>query len=155
MNYSNISAAPRSLSLSQQKARLLPWKLVQQTIDSAIRARYLIIEANGVNWPCDLAKANVVRLRFNDATTSPKTSRELGIENDVNVLVARADLDSNQLQDLSDSLSDLLRIKAKANVPLDFNVEIRFGDRGKRPEQAVIEEVNAILTKVSERFKLE
>ncbi|MCP4699973.1 MAG: ATP-binding protein [Gammaproteobacteria bacterium] len=146
------TALALSNALSQREGVPLPWKQVQTVIDDAIRARFLCFESGEPLWPCDFSGAGVVQLRVNESV--PQKPPQPGVREDHNVLAARTELSVAQLQDLGESIPDLLKIKAKANVPLHFNLEIRAGDPGKRPEPAVIEEINEILGKINGQFKL-
>lgn len=60
----------------------------------------------------------------------------------------------SEVQDLSDVVPDLLKIKAKANVPIRFHVRIELGDGKTLPSPEVTNKANELLKKVKEDFQL-
>jgi hypothetical protein len=71
-----------------------------------------------------------------------------------NVLVASAELEPSQVQDLGEIMPDLLKIKAKANTPLRFHVDIEVGDGKTPPSKEAANAFNKVLKKVKEDFQL-
>ena len=59
--------------------------------------------------------------------------------------MAQATLEPSEVQDLGDSIPELLAITSKANFPLQFHVHIQFGDGATILSVAVVESINAIL----------
>jgi hypothetical protein len=70
------------------------------------------------------------------------------------VLVASADLEPAQVQDLGDIMPKLLEIKAKTNTPIRFQVRIEMGDGKTLPPAAATNEANALLAAIKEGMKL-
>ncbi len=70
-------------------------------------------------------------------------------------LVALAELEPSEIQDLGDIIPDLLDLKAKFNVPLKFRVQIELGDGAERPSKDTADGFNTLLKKLKEGFELE
>ena len=58
-------------------------------------------------------------------------------------------------QDLGDIMPQLLAIKAQANVPLRFHVEITLGDGKRLPPADVVQKINALLEDLKAGFRLQ
>jgi len=70
------------------------------------------------------------------------------------VLIASAELEPSEVQDLGDIMPDLLKIKARANTPIRFHVSIELGDGKTLPSREAADEFNEMLKKVKEEFQL-
>ena len=71
-----------------------------------------------------------------------------------NVLVAVADFEPSELQDLGDAIPKLLELKAKANLSLRFQVRIEVGDGTVMPTPEVSREVNKLLSEVKDGYEV-
>jgi len=69
-------------------------------------------------------------------------------------LVAQADLEPSEIQDLGDLMPQLLEIKNKSNVPLAFRVRIEFGDGEQDPSPEAVASINELLEGIREGFKI-
>ena len=52
-----------STALSQKSGQTLPWAVVKEAIDGALRSHFLERMVDSGPWPCDLAGASVVKLK--------------------------------------------------------------------------------------------
>lgn len=134
-------------SLSQKAGKILPWKTVRDVISAGLQARFLEV-AEGT-WPCDFPSAQFAKFKVRvGVPIPPPPPLPTGI------LVASAELEPVQIQDLGDIIPRLLDIKAKANIPLRFRVRIEMGDGKTLPSENVSKEVNTLLKNVKEGFEL-
>jgi hypothetical protein len=138
------SALAIATSLSMKVGKTLPWKSVLDVIGGALQARFLELAEGSHAWPCDFPSAQFVVLRLPESAPPPPPPPPKG------VLVAEADLEPSQVQDLGDIVPELLEIKAKANVPIRFRVRVEMGDEETPPPEGAAEEANAVLKKVQE-----
>jgi hypothetical protein len=139
-------------ALSLKAGKNLPWKTVRNLITAALQARFIQIAGETSNaWPCDFPAAHLVK--FNVTMGVPgvveETSQYLK-----KVLIASAELEPSRVQDLGEIMPDLLKIKAKANTPIRFHVEIQVGDGETPPSKEVTNALNKVLKKVKEDFQL-
>ncbi len=65
--------------------------------------------------------------------------------------VATAELETNEVQDLADSVAEIK--KAAAGQQLRFKVSVELGDNASVP-QGVLDQVNALLAKIKAGWKL-
>jgi hypothetical protein len=141
-------------ALSLKAGKNLPWKTVRDVITAALQARFLqIAEETSSAWPCDFPAAHLAKFNV--------TTGVLGVVADVgggeylkNVLIASAELEPSQVQDLSEVMPDLLKIKVKTNTPVRFNVSIEMGDGKTSPSKEAANGFNKVLKKVKEDFQL-
>jgi hypothetical protein len=143
-----------SSALSLKAGKNLPWKTVRDAITAALQARFIqIAEETSSAWPCDFPAANLAK--FNVTTAIPGVVADAGQGQYLrNVLVASAELEPSQIQDLGDAMPDLLKIKAKTKTPVRFHVEIEMGDGKTPPSKEATNEFNKVLKKVKGDFQL-
>lgn len=70
------------------------------------------------------------------------------------VLVAAADFEPSQMQDLSDLIPRLLEIKAKASLEMKFHVRLEIGDGTILPGDDVVDAINKLLEDVANDFSV-
>ena len=70
------------------------------------------------------------------------------------LLVASAYLQPAQIQDLGDMIDELLKIKAKSKVPIQFHLRVELGDGQSVPPDGVAAEVTQILADISDQLQL-
>jgi len=133
--------------LSFKAGKVLPWKTTRDAISSALQARFIELVEGSAVWPCDFASAMNIRLRVPKGAPPPPPPTPRG------VLVATADLEPAQIQELGDIVPKLLQIKNKANVPLRFHVRIEMGDAKTAPPAESAKQANELLKSVREGFK--
>jgi hypothetical protein len=143
-------------ALSVKVGKNLPWKTVKDAISGALQARFVEIAEERSPWPCDFPSAQLAKFKVTTGTPergarSAAGETKAGV---TNVLIADAELEPSEVQDLGDIMPDLLKIKAKANTPIRFHVRIELGDGKTLPSQEVAKELSEILKKVKEEFQL-
>jgi hypothetical protein len=158
----NTNALAIVTSLSQQAGNVLPWKTARDVISGALQARFLAIADDSAPWPCDLPSAHLIKLTLASNTTSGDStdstrnpSSGLSGPKASNVLIAQSNLEPVELQDLADALPQLLEIKNRSNLPLTFQVLVRFGDGNTIPNAELTSALNKILNEVRNGLQLE
>lgn len=145
-------------ALSIKAGKPLPWLIVREAIENAIRSRFLETTVDSGTWPCDYANANHVRLslpheRPPQPTPGPASPTVREIAPVIpGTLVAEADMQDYELQDLAEQIDNLTRETVGLN--LRFHLRIELGPT----EQISVEtlaKVNEIMAEVSEKLKLE
>ena len=135
--------------LSVAAGKALPWPVVRDAIDGAIRARFLERTADYGPWPCPLSGAAAVKLQRPQNVPVPPTP--LPVVTKPGTFTAEAEVKTDELMDLGDSLGEVL----KAAVPntLKLNVRIELSGEPKATE-AKVKAINAILAKVKKGLEL-
>lgn len=135
--------------LSVAAGKALPWPVVRDAIDGAIRARLLERTADSGPWPCPLSGAGSVKLQRPQNVPVPPTPPPVVTK--PGTFTAEGEVQSQELMDLADSLGEVL----KAAVPntLKLNVRIELGGEPKASE-AKLKAINAILAKVKKGLEL-
>lgn len=143
-------------ALSMKEDKTLPWKTVRDVVTGALQARFIELDPNSHEWPCDFSSAKFVKFKIPAGTPggTPGTGTGTGVPTPANVLVANAKLEPSQIQDLGDIMPKLLDIKAKSNLPIEFHVRIKVGDGNEIPPADTVNELNALLGDVGEDLKL-
>jgi hypothetical protein len=150
--WSNGTATALAISaaLSKKAGKPLPWAPVRDAIDGAIRTRILERTEDSGAWPSDYSNSKSVRLRrpqdVPPPPPPPPTPPKPG------VLVAKAELRSNQIQDLADQISDI-RLAA-AGLDLKFNVQVEVSGTNSGSTDAVAK-LNQLLGAIAEDFRLQ
>jgi len=135
------TATAISLAISKKRGKTLPWIIVREAIDGALRARFIELAPDSAQWPCDLAVAHHLKLRMvSDKPTVTVTTTKPEVK--PGVRVAEAELQSNQIQDFADAIGDLQ--KAAVGHGLNFRLRIELGGEKPAPDKIVVE-VNHIL----------
>lgn len=136
-------------ALSIRAGKTLPWKTVRDVIGGALQARFLELEAGSQAWPCDFPSAQFVKFKVAGKTPPPPPPPP-----PKGVLVAEADLEPSQVQDLGDIMPKLLEVKTKTSTPLRFKIRIEMGDGKTLPTADAAQKANAILKSVKEELQL-
>ena len=125
-------------ALSQKSGQNLPWPVVRDAIDGALRSHFLERTVDSGPWPCELAGASVVKLKVpSGAPPSPPPAPPRP-----GVVSAAAEMKANEIQDLADVVSEI--VKAAAGCDIKFKVSVELG--GDEPPPAeVIAQINEIL----------
>jgi len=143
-------------ALSQKFGQTLPWKTVKDVIAASLNARFTELDATSGDWPCDYPAAQSIILKV--ATGRGGVPGALGFGGAIpspKCLIATAELEPSEIQDLGDLVPKLLEIKAKADVPIKFKVQIELGDGKDTPPQNIVDEVNALLEELKDELHLE
>ena len=153
------SALSIATALSQKFGQTMPWKTVKDVITAAINARFTELDGTSGDWPCDYPAAQLVKLKVTTAITSGFGSAARGsfggIPTNSKCLVAQTELEPSEVQDLGDVMPQILEIKAKANVPIKFRVQIELGDGKEAPPDDVVMQINKLLGELKDAFRLE
>jgi hypothetical protein len=138
-----------SVALSKKAGKPLPWAPVRDAIDGAIRTRILERTEDSGAWPAEYSNSKNVKLRrpldVPPPPPPPPPPPKPG------VLVARADLRSNQIQDLADQISDITL--AAAGLELKFNVQVEVSGTNSGSAEAIAK-LNQLLGAISDEFQL-
>lgn len=134
-------------ALSVKTGKSLPWKLISEAIDGAIRAKLLELSIDSAPWPCGLAVAQNIILQEPATPPPPPPSPPPGPR----PRTAEADLTLGQIQDFADLSGDI----QSALVGYDLKLHLRMEISGKEPLTEDIEKkLNEMLKEVSEDLSL-
>jgi len=148
---SRATVAAMLAQLSSQRGRPVPWYLLQQAVDGALRARLVELDANSTSWPCDPSAAAKVLLKaVAGAGTGQGGGTTVNTANS-NAISFRAYLQPNELQDLSDGLSSIMELQAKHGIKIRFNLAVEVTtDNELQPEATA--ELRKALDDISDAF---
>jgi hypothetical protein len=149
----SATALSIATALSQKVGSSLPWKTVRDVINSALNARFLSRDPASADWPCEFPSAAAVKLTLNTGGKGP-SEPALPLPVRPNCLVADAELEGSEFVDLADAMPKLLEIKAKAQIPIKFRVQVEVGGGQTAPASDVAERINAILRDLKDGFEL-
>ncbi len=138
-----------SAALSQKLARTLPWSVVKEAIDGAIRSRYLETTLDSAPWPCELSGAQTVRLCVATGKPEPPPPQPPPLQ--PGVRIAEAELKPNEVQDLADVMGELRAAAVGLNLKLSVRIQLS-GD--PPPSEAAVDKTNRILSAVSKGLLL-
>jgi hypothetical protein len=136
--------------LSAQRGKPVPWFLVQQAVDGAIRARLVELDAKSVSWPCDPSAAAKVVFKAVAGGGGGSGYGGGGALNDKGVTY-HANLQPNELQDLADGLSDIMELQAKHGIKIRFNLAVEATAEGELKLEATAE-LKKALDEISDAF---
>jgi hypothetical protein len=138
--------------VSSQRGGPLPWALLAQAVDGALRARLIELDPDSCPWPCDSISATKVVLKAVSGSGGFGGGIAIGpIEAADNAYALRAYLKPNELQDLADSLSDLLEFETKHGIAIRYLLSLEATADGAISEQAR-KELAEIMEKISDSF---
>ena len=138
-------------ALSQKAGKTLPWKTVKDVIGASLQARFTELVDGAGTWPCEVHAAKSVKLKLAAGGGEEVGGKPGGAPS--KVLVASAELEPSEIQDLADAMPRLLEVKAKANLPMRFKVRIELGDGQEMPSPEVAGELGDILGEVKGEFR--
>ena len=139
-----------TVSLSKKAGKTLPWPIVREALDGAFRNRLLERTLDSGNWPCDFATVQTIKMRVPLAQPVPPTPPP-SVPPKSGVRLAQAELQLNQLQDLSDAAGELK--SATAGYDLKFRIEIELGGATPVPGE-ITAKANKILREVADDLEL-
>jgi hypothetical protein len=149
--WNNGTATGQSIadSLSVQAGKTLPWPVVKNAIEGALRTRMLERAVDSGLWPCDGSGAATLKLTL-PGTPPPPPPPPPPITLP-GVRVAEADMDIGQFQDLADQLGDV----KKAAAGFDLKLHVRIELSGARPVPSeVVNKINQLLEKISDSISM-
>ncbi|NLH73611.1 MAG: ATP-binding protein [Verrucomicrobia bacterium] len=148
-NGNETTALGLANQLSVAKGKALPWPVVRDAIDGAIRARLLERTADSGPWPCPLSGAAAVKLQRPKNVPVPVTPPPS--VNRPGTFTLEDEMEPQELMDLADSLGQLL----KAAVPNTLKLRVRIELSGEpKAGEAKLKAINAILAKVKKGLEL-
>jgi hypothetical protein len=142
------SALSLSTNLSLKVGKTLPWRTVRDAVNAALQARFIEMAPDSGLWPCDFPAAKFAKFKVREGAPPPPPPQPRG------VLVATAELEPPEVQELGDIVPNLLEVKAKTGTPVRFHVTIEVGDGKTIPPAEVSKEISTLLKKVKEGFQL-
>lgn len=153
-------------ALSQQAGHTLPWKTVRDVIGGSLQARFIALEEGSAPWPCELPAAQTVKIKVATASTGGGIGGGSGGAGGgfgggpgpapgSKTLVAHAELEPSEIQDLGDLMPQLLEIKNKSGSPLVFRVQLEFGDGVTEPNAESKAAINKLLETLKDGFMLQ
>jgi len=141
--------------LSQKFGLKMPWKTVKDVIASSINARFTELDGTSGKWPCDYSAAQLIKLKVSSAPIGLPSAGGIGPAAPAKCLVAHAELESSEIQDLAEIIPNLLELKVKFNTPLKFRVQIELGDGKEKPSEETVKEINKLLKELKNGFQFE
>ncbi len=148
-------------TLSQKVGQNLPWKTARDVITEALQARFIELAEGSVPWPCELPAAQGVKLKVpsGQGVAAVSAGRPVGgigaVPPAPPTRIASGDFEPSQIQNLAESIPNLLSVSAKAGIALTFHVRLEVGDSAKPPSDDVIKALNKVLEQVAENFRVD
>jgi Protein of unknown function (DUF499) len=142
-------------ALSQKFGQTMPWKTVKDVITASINARFAELAQTSGDWPCDYPAAQSIKLKITSGPSGRSDVRGIGPATPSTCLVAHAELEPSEIQDLAEIIPNLLELKARFTIPLTFRVQIELGDGKERPSEEAAQEINKLLKELKDGFELQ
>lgn len=139
--------------LSNRYKAALPWKVVENVIDAAIRARFIQLDVDSATWPCDYSGAKQVKLVFEGVGAG--TGGVGGEEQEEGSKVVTIELEPSQIQDLGDMIPALLEFKTQHNTDLKFTLSLCLNTSGEELNPEILKQINELLSGVDEDLKFD
>ena len=129
-----------AVALSSKIGKPLPWNLVQEALNGAFHAHYLERTINSKPWPCDYGDAQWIKVKI--PTTPPPTP--LPPPPPSGVLVAEADLEPSQIQDLADMMGELVEktVGHKMKIHLRIEVDQKISKENLEKVQQILKDID-------------
>jgi Protein of unknown function (DUF499) len=138
-----------SVAISTQSGHPVPWSIMRQAIEDAIKSRWLERAPGSGPWPCDATAAATIILKqpakISERGPEEYTPRPKG------VYTSSATLEPLALQDLIDLLPDIIKIAA--GIPLRFHLSVTLGD-GQEIGPEIVASVNKLLADINSDLQL-
>jgi len=141
-------------ALSQKFGQTMPWRTIKDVITASINARFTELDGTSGGWPCDYPSAQLIKLKVASGPSGRPGVGGIGPTTPSKCLVAQAELEPSEIQDLAEIIPSLLELKAKSNIPLKFRVQIELGDGKERPSEDTAKEINKLLKELKDGFEL-
>jgi hypothetical protein len=142
-------------ALSQRFGQTMPWKTVKDVLTASLNARFTELDGTSGDWPCDYPAAQSIKLKVSSAPTGRSGVGGVGPVVPSKCLVAQAELEPSEIQDLAEIIPNLLELKARLNTPLKFRVQIELGDGKEKPSEETAKEINKLLQELKDGFDLQ
>ena len=136
--------------VSVQRGRPVPWILVKDAVDGAIRARLVELDTTSVPWPCDPSAAAKIVLKTISGGAAGGGGGNGYAMNDKGVTY-RGILQPNELQDLADALTSIMELQPKYGIKIRFNLAVEVtSEVDIKPEATT--ELHRKLDEISKAF---
>ena len=135
-------------ALNRKHGRILPWATVKTAIHDSIKARWIELESDSVDWDCDYGNSQNLKLRI---PSRPHTSEIREKQTPSGILSAEAALEIYEVQDLAERIHEIVAESAGNNLRINVRIELGGEDR---PEPEVVNTVNKLLSSISEELRL-
>ena len=146
-------------ALSQKAGKTLPWKTIKDVIGASLNARFMKLADGSAPWPCDLPGRQTVKLKVAPASTGGGTggggTGGGGTAGLPKVLVAQAELEPAEIQNLGDIMPQFLDVKAKSKQPIKFRIRIEIGNGIDMPSAEIAKTINGLLAEVKDGFQVQ
>jgi hypothetical protein len=142
-------------ALSQRFGQTMPWKTVKDVITASLNARFTELEGTSAEWPCSYPAAQSVKLKVASASAVRPGGGAIELAAPAKCLVAHAEFEPSEIQDLADLIPSLLELKVKFNTPLKFRVQIELGDGKEKPSEEAAKQINKLLKELKDGFELQ
>ena len=123
------TAAAVVAALSAQRGVPLPWCVVRDALEAAVRGGFLAVVPGSGGWPCGADETTVVSFLVPDASAATGVGASGGSRGPGGATpvaeraVVRLELDDAGLQDLADALPALTAAAGEASAEVRFSVE--------------------------------
>jgi hypothetical protein len=146
-------------ALSQRAGKTLPWKTIKYVIADSLQARFTQLAEESAPWPCDLPGAQTVKIKVAPAgpgggTGGGGTGGGGAGGGQPKLLIASAQFEPSEIQDLADLIPQLLDFRAKAKIPIRFHVRLEVGDGTQKPSAEAAAELNKLIEGLKEGFSV-
>jgi hypothetical protein len=146
--FETTTALAVTAALSNKYGKPLPWKLIQAAFDGAFQAHYLERTMDSKPWPCDYGDAQWIKVRIPQGVTPPQTPRGTV---DINIqpktsgkMIAEADMQPSQLQDLAEIMGELLNASGEYGLKFTLRVEA-----DSKTSKELIDKLNSLLNEIN------
>ncbi len=139
-----------SKALSARSGKTLPWAIIRDAIDPALRYRMIERAPDSASWPSAYSEAASVVLRV-PVTETPKPPDLTPKKPESRR--AEAELETVEIQDLSDSIATIKSAATSAGYTIKFRVTIELVGK-EPPSDEVVEKLNRALGEVSSKLSL-
>jgi hypothetical protein len=136
--------------LSAQRGKQVPWFQIQQAVDGALRARLVELDADSAAWPCDPSGAAKLVLKAVAGAGAGQGGVGGGVLHDKGISY-RAYLLPNELQDLADALTEIMKLQAKHGMKIRFNLAVEASTDGDLTPEAS-KDLGKLLKEISDAF---
>ncbi|HUX66321.1 MAG TPA: DUF499 domain-containing protein [Terriglobales bacterium] len=147
------TAAALAATLGQATGQILPWAVIRDAIDGALRAHLLVLAPGSPAWPAASSAAAAVVLTTPSGDAVPgQPFLTHAVPPPTGTLIADAPFQANQIQDLADHISEIVKLGANHKVRFRVRVELQ-GE--PQPERELVDRLNTLLVSIAPGFKLQ
>ncbi|MGH6877962.1 MAG: hypothetical protein ACREHV_11395 [Rhizomicrobium sp.] len=140
-----------ALALSNKEGVPLPWPVISDAIDDAVKSRWLEFAEESGSWPCAYAASSSIALQLSPATGRVTPTKVKDEDRAQGVYSGSAVLGPSALRDIVDALPDILKLSAGTNIR--FRLEITLGI-SEVLDSSKLAEINKLLKSVAAELVL-